>query len=134
MIQGIAHVSLIVREYQEAIDFYCGILGFSVIEDTPLEHKRWIRLKSPGGIGSEILLSKAVNEKQLASVGNQTGGRVLFFLHTNNFNEDIKNLRLRGVEISEAPSDQSYGKVAVFKDLYGNRIDLIEPLSEKIIP
>jgi catechol 2,3-dioxygenase-like lactoylglutathione lyase family enzyme len=127
MIRGIAHTALVVREYEEAIHFYCGKLGFMVVEDSKLENKRWIRLRAPGGEGSEILLSRAVNEKQLASVGNQTGGRVLFFVHTDDFDSDYATFRSLGVEFIEGPFEHSYGKVAVFLDLYGNRIDLIQP-------
>jgi catechol 2,3-dioxygenase-like lactoylglutathione lyase family enzyme len=130
MIVGIANVPLIVKEYQEAIDFYCGILGFEIIEDRKMENKRWIRLQCPGKKGSDILLSRAVGEKQLAAVGNQTGGRVLFFIHTDNFEEDYQNLKINNVEISEETRNEVYGKVLVFKDLYGNRIDLIEPIPE----
>ena len=126
MIKGIALTALIVRDYEEAIQFYCGKLGFLVSEDTQLETKRWVRIRAPGGLGSEILLSKAVDEKQKASIGNQTGGRVLFFLHTDNFEADFNKFRELGIEFIEGPFDHSYGKVAVFKDLYGNRIDLIE--------
>lgn len=126
MIIGIAQTALLVREYEEAIDFYSGKLGFHVIEDTQLPNKRWIRLQAPGKKGSEILLSKAINESQLAVVGNQAGGRVLFFLQTDHFDKEYENLTSKGVEFSEEPSIQDYGKVAVFKDLYGNRIDLIE--------
>jgi catechol 2,3-dioxygenase-like lactoylglutathione lyase family enzyme len=128
LITGIAHTALIVDEYEKAMDFYCGILGFTVSEDAPLPTgKRWVRLKAPGGKGSEILLSRAIDEKQRAAIGNQTGGRVLFFFHTNDFDSDYKLFREKGVEFIEGPWDRSYGKVAVFKDLYGNRIDLIEP-------
>ena len=128
MITGIIHTALIVDEYEKAKSFYCDILGFSVVEDTQLPTgKRWVRLKAPGGNGSEILLSKAVDEKQRAAIGNQTGGRVLFFLHTNNFDSDYKLFQSKGVQFTEGPWDEIYGKVAVFKDLYGNRIDLIQP-------
>ena len=127
MITGIVHTALVVRDYEEAMAFYCGKLGFMVVEDTPLENKRWIRLKAPGGQGSEILLSKAVDEKQRTSVGNQTGGRVLFFFQTDDFDSDYEKFRSLGVNFTEGPWEDSYGKVAVFKDLYGNRIDLIEP-------
>lgn len=127
MINEILHVPLIVREYQEAIDFYCGKLGFEIIEDTQLENKRWIRLKTPGGKGSEILLSRAADSKQRAAVGNQTGGRVLFFLGTSDFDSDYERFKADGIEFTEGPFEHNYGKVAVFKDLYGNRIDLIEP-------
>jgi catechol 2,3-dioxygenase-like lactoylglutathione lyase family enzyme len=126
MILGIAHTALVVRDYQEAIAFYCGKLGFTVAEDTQLPQKRWVRIKPPGKRGSEILLSKAVDEKQLAAVGNQAGGRVLFFFHTDDFDADYRRLVDLGVEFVEGPFDAPYGKVGVFKDLYGNRIDLIE--------
>ena len=127
MITGIAHTALVVREYEEAMEFYCGKLGFIVAEDTQLKNKRWIRLRAPGQKGSEILLSRAVDDKQRASIGNQTGGRVLFFLHTDDFDSDYATFRAAGIEFTEGPWEESYGKVAVFKDLYGNRIDLIEP-------
>jgi catechol 2,3-dioxygenase-like lactoylglutathione lyase family enzyme len=127
VITGIAYTPLIVREYDEAVEFYCGKLGFLVSEDTQLENKRWVRLKAPGGKGSEILLSRAANEQQRAAVGNQTGGRVLFFMHTNAFDEDYARFRGLGIEFTEGPFDQPHGRVAVFKDLYGNRIDLIQP-------
>jgi catechol 2,3-dioxygenase-like lactoylglutathione lyase family enzyme len=127
MITGIAQTALIVREYEEAMEFYCGKLGFIVAEDTQLEKKRWVRLRAPGGKGSEILLSKAVDDKQRAAVGNQTGGRVLFFLHTDNFDADYSRFKSSGIEFTEGPSEADHGKVAVFKDLYGNRIDLIQP-------
>lgn len=127
MIIGLAHVPLIVREYEETIEFYCGVLGFKVIEDTKLPNKRWIRLKAPGGQGSDILLSKAADDKQRAAIGNQTGGRVLFFLHTDDFDNDFKFFLSKGVELHEGPFDQPHGKVAVLKDLYGNRLDLIQP-------
>ncbi len=132
MISSIAHTALIVLEYDEAKAFYCDKLGFIVAEDTLLsEGKRWVRLKPPGDGGCEILLSRATNEVQRASVGRQTGGRVLFFFHTNSFDTDYELFQSRGVEFTEGPFHQPYGKVAVFKDLYGNRIDLIEPLSVK---
>jgi catechol 2,3-dioxygenase-like lactoylglutathione lyase family enzyme len=128
MITGIAHTALIVREYDEAKRFYCDLLGFTVAEDTLLPvGKRWVRLRAPGGAGSEILMSRAVDDKQRAAVGNQTGGRVLFFLHTDDFDGDYALFRSRGIEFTEGPWDADYGRVAVFKDLYGNRIDLIGP-------
>ena len=127
MITGIIQTALVVREYEEAISFYCEKLGFKVVEDTQLPNKRWVRLLAPGGMGSEILLSRAVDDKQLAVVGNQAGGRVFFFFHTDNFDADYELFKSRGVEFVEGPWDHDYGKVAVFQDLYGNRIDLIEP-------
>ena len=130
MITGIAHAALIVKEYEEAKEFYCEKLGFKVVEDTLLPSgKRWVRLGAPGEKGSEILLSRAVDEKQRASVGNQTGGRVLFFLHTDDFDSDYESFRSMGIEFTEGPWDDTYGRIAVFKDLYGNRIDLIGPKS-----
>jgi len=101
MITGTAHTALFVREYEEAIEFYCGKLGFIVVEDTQLKNKRWIRLRAPGGAGSEILLSRAVDDKQRASIGNQTGGRVLFFLHTDDFDSDYARFRASGIEFTE---------------------------------
>jgi catechol 2,3-dioxygenase-like lactoylglutathione lyase family enzyme len=126
MITSVAHTALLVREYDEAKEFYCHKLGFTIAEDTLLpKGKRWVRLRAPGGGGSEILLSRAVDEKQRAAVGNQTGGRVLFFLHTDDFEADYQRFRSHGVEFTEGPWDDTYGRAAVFKDLYGNRIDLI---------
>ena len=128
MIVGVAHVALIVREYEEAKQFYCGKLGFKVVEDTALlSGKSWVRLRAAGGGGSEILLSRAVDDRQRAAIGNQTGGRVLFFLHTDDFDADYERLTSAGVEFVEGPREETYGKVGVFKDLYGNRIDLIQP-------
>jgi catechol 2,3-dioxygenase-like lactoylglutathione lyase family enzyme len=127
MIRTIAHVPLIVRDYDEAIAFYCGKLGFNLVEDTQRPDKRWVRIRPGSDLGSDILLSKAVGEKQLASVGNQTGGRVLFFLHTDDFDSDYKKFKSLGVEFTEGPFDRDFGKVGIFLDLYGNRIDLIEP-------
>jgi lactoylglutathione lyase len=127
MILGIVHTALVVREYEEAKTFYCEKLGFRVLEDSPhLNGKRWVRLGAPGKQGSEILLSKATNDEQLASVGNQAGGRVLFFMQSDDFDADYASLRKKGVEFIEASREEPYGKVAVFKDLYGNRIDLVQ--------
>jgi catechol 2,3-dioxygenase-like lactoylglutathione lyase family enzyme len=120
-------VALLVRDYDEAIDFYCAKLGFLVVEDTQLrDGKRWVRLRASGDLGSEILLSKVTDEKQNVSVGNQAGGRVLFFFYCDNFEDDYKDLLSKGVQFLEGPRNEKYGKVAVFRDLYGNRIDLIE--------
>jgi catechol 2,3-dioxygenase-like lactoylglutathione lyase family enzyme len=128
MILGIVHTALLVNDYDEAKEFYCDHLGFRVVEDTPLAGgKRWVRLQAPGGKGSEILLSRADNEAQRAHVGQQTGGRVLFFFHTDDFDGDYARLAAAGIEFTEGPRQAPHGKVAVFKDLYGNRIDLIEP-------
>lgn len=130
MITSIAQVALLVRDYDEAIAFYLGKLGFRVIEDTRLKDKRWVRLKAPGEGGSEILLSRASDESQQRVVGNQAGGRVFLFLHTNDMDADYRRLRALGVEFTEEPREESYGRVAVLVDLYGNRIDLIHPASQ----
>ncbi len=128
MIRAVVHSALLVREYDEAKQFYCEKLGFEVVEDTPLARgKRWVRLRPAGKQGAEILLSRAVDERQRSSVGNQTGGRVLFFLHTDDFTADYESMCRNGVEFVEGPRIENYGTVAVFKDLYGNRIDLIQP-------
>ena len=128
MITGIIHFALLVRDYDEAKKFYCGILNFEVVEDTELDTKRWLRIAPPGYLGSEILLSKATNDQEVAQVGNQAGGRVLLFLKSDDLEADFKKLSAEGVEFAEQPRTEAYGKVAVFKDLYGNRIDLIQPL------
>jgi len=97
-----------------------------VTEDTPMPHKRWVRIAAPGKKGSEILLSRAVDDEQRSFIGKQAGGRVLFYFHTNNFDADYNLFCAKGIEFTEEPRDEDYGRVAVFKDLYGNRIDLIE--------
>lgn len=128
MITNVVHTALLVKEYDEARAFYCDKLGFVLTEDTDLgKGKRWVRLQAPGKGGSEILLSRAIDNRQRAAVGNQTGGRVLFFFHTDNFEADYAAFREKGVEFIEGPFEAPYGKVGVFKDLYGNRIDLIGP-------
>jgi catechol 2,3-dioxygenase-like lactoylglutathione lyase family enzyme len=128
MIRELVHTALLVREYEEAKRFYCEKLGFEIVEDTPLTaEKRWVRIRPPGTRGSGLLLSRAVDDGQRSAVGNQTGGRVLFFLHTDNFEADYRTLAGKGVEFVEEPRNASFGTVAVFKDLYGNRIDLIQP-------
>jgi catechol 2,3-dioxygenase-like lactoylglutathione lyase family enzyme len=125
----IAQFAVLVREYDEAIAFYCDRVGFTLIEDTAVSpRKRWARLGADDGF--TILLVRAESPDQLERVGNQVGGRVLFYLHTDDLDRDAQALRSRGVEFSEAPRQEPYGKVAVFKDLYGNRIDLIEPRAE----
>jgi catechol 2,3-dioxygenase-like lactoylglutathione lyase family enzyme len=128
MIQGVIHTALLVRDYDEAKSFYCEKLGFELVEDTLLSTgKRWVRIRPRGDQGPDILLSRAVDEDQRSVVGNQAGGRVLFFLHTDDLSADYKRMRESGVEFVEEPRNERYGNVAVFRDLYGNRIDLIEP-------
>ena len=126
MILGVAQVALLVREYDEAIAFYAGVLGFLVVEDTQLDTKRWIRLRAPGEHGAELVLSRA-NDAQREYVGNQAGGRVCLFMHTSDLDADYARLVAAGVTFTEPPRLAPYGRVAVFLDLYGNRIDLIEP-------
>jgi catechol 2,3-dioxygenase-like lactoylglutathione lyase family enzyme len=125
--QAVAAVALVVREYDEAIAYFTSRLGFALIEDTPLaDGKRWVRVAPPGG-GTALLLARAVTPDQLARVGDQTGGRVFLFLHTDDFHRDHQAMQARGVEFAEPPRDEAYGTVAVFRDLYGNRWDLIQP-------
>jgi len=128
MKQSLAHFALVVREYDEAIAFYTEKLHFQLLEDTRLsETKRWVRIAPPGSAGTGILLARAANEKQESRIGDQTGGRVFLFLHTDNFERDYQNLIDQQIEIIRPRSDEPYGKVAVFADLYGNLWDLIEP-------
>ena len=129
MIQQIAHVTLLVNDYDEAIKFYTEKLYFNLVENTYLsETKRWVLIAPPGSGGCSLLLAKAASEEQRRSVGNQAGGRVFLFLYTDNFKKDYQNLIDQGISIEREPSKESYGTVAVFKDLYGNLWDLIEPV------
>jgi catechol 2,3-dioxygenase-like lactoylglutathione lyase family enzyme len=123
----IAQITVTVRDYDEAISFYTEKLGFELLEDTDLcGGKRWVRVVPAGG-GPSILLARAVTPPQHASVGNQTGGRVFVFIETDDLERDHRAMTSRGVEFVRLPSSQEYGRVAVFKDLYGNLFDLIEP-------
>lgn len=128
MKQSLAQIALVVRDYDEAIRFYCDILQFRLLEDTPMSAtKRWVRVAPPGSDGCGLLLAKAVGPDQESRIGNQTGGRVFLFLHTDNLDRDYARLTAHGVQIVRGPSVEPYGKVAVFADLYGNLWDLIEP-------
>jgi catechol 2,3-dioxygenase-like lactoylglutathione lyase family enzyme len=129
MKQSIGCVSVVVENYDEAIRFYVDTLGFSLVEDTYLEtqDKRWVLVAPPGCAESKLLLARAVGAEQLSRVGNQTGGRVFLFLHTDDFWRDFHEYSSRGVVFVREPSEQSYGTVAVFKDLYGNLWDLLQP-------
>jgi len=128
MYQRIAHIALVVKDYDEAIEFYTKKLDFQLLEDTKLsEEKRWVMVAPKGAKECCLLLAKAANEEQLKSIGNQTGGRVFLFLFTDNFERDYEKLIQRNIEFVRPPQDFEYGKVAVFKDLYGNLWDLIEP-------
>jgi catechol 2,3-dioxygenase-like lactoylglutathione lyase family enzyme len=125
MKQQIAHFALVVADYDEAIAFYTQKLGFQLIEDTPLsETKRWV-LVSPVGSTCHILLAKAANDEQKSHIGNQTGGRVFVFLHTDNFWRDYHSFITNGIRFIREPSKEVYGTVAVFEDLYGNLWDLV---------
>ena len=127
MTQKLAQVALVVRDYDEAIRFYTDMLKFELVEDTQLSPtKRWVIVQPPGPSGCRLLLAKAVGEEQASRIGNQTGGRVFLFLHTDNFQRDYEFLKTKGVKFVREPSNESYGTVAVFADLYGNLIDLIE--------
>lgn len=126
--QSIATVALVVRDYDEALAWFTGVLGFTCVEDTDLGGgKRWVVVAPPGGKGACLLLAQAATPEQGAHVGDQTGGRVFLFLETDDFSGDFNAMAARGVTFTEAPRKERYGTVAVFTDLYGNRWDLIEP-------
>jgi catechol 2,3-dioxygenase-like lactoylglutathione lyase family enzyme len=123
----IAAATVVVRDYDEAVAFYTGRLGFRLAEDIPLGGgKRWVVVAPPGG-GTSLLLAKAATPEQAARVGDQTGGRVAFFLHTDDFWRDYRDYQARGVRFTEEPRRESYGTVAVFLDQSGNRWDLVQP-------
>ena len=127
MNQKLAHIALVVRDYDEAINFYVNKLKFDLIEDTKLsEDKRWVLIAPKGSGNSQILLAKAQGAEQQSRIGNQTGGRVFLFLQTDNFDRDYSNLISNSINIIREPKDEPYGKVCVFEDLYGNLWDLIE--------
>ena len=131
MKQRLAHIAIVVNDYDEAIKFYTERLHFDLIEDTQVsETKRWVLVRPKDRDSCCLLLAKAANEEQLSRVGNQTGGRVFLFLHTDNFERDYQNLLDHQIEIVRQPQREEYGTVAVFKDLYGNLWDLIEPTGE----
>jgi catechol 2,3-dioxygenase-like lactoylglutathione lyase family enzyme len=127
MNQKLAHIALIVRDYDEAIDFYVNKLNFNLIEDTKLtEDKRWVLIAPKGSNNCNLLLAKAANDEQKSRIGNQTGGRVFLFLNTDDFERDYSNLINNDINIIREPKVEPYGKVCVFEDLYGNLWDLIE--------
>ena len=128
MKQSIGYVALVVRDYDEAIDFYVGTLGFTLIEDTYVEaqNKRWVLVAPPGATETRLLLARAVGEEQSARIGNQTGGRVFLFLHTDDFWRDYTAYKEKGVVFVREPKEEQYGTVAVFEDLYGNLWDLLQ--------
>ncbi len=128
MYQRIAHIAIVVKDYDEAIDFYTKKLDFILLEDTKIdEKKRWVVVTPQGAKECCILLAKASEEKQLRSVGNQTGGRVFLFLFTDDFWRDYNKMVNRNVNFVRPPTEYEYGRVAVFEDLYGNLWDLLEP-------
>jgi catechol 2,3-dioxygenase-like lactoylglutathione lyase family enzyme len=123
----ITHLTIVVANYDEAIAFYTEKLGFVLIEDTPLnESKRWVLIAPDATASCQILLAKAINDEQKSRIGNQTGGRVSFFLETDNFEETYLKMNQNGIIFNEKPRNEIYGKVVVFQDLYGNLWDLIE--------
>lgn len=128
MPQHLAHVALLVDDYDRAIRWYTGKLGFDLVEDTRLsEEKRWVLLAPHGSTGCNILLARAANTAQTKAIGDQSGGRVFLFLHTDDFHRDHTHMRTQGVEFVREPVNERWGTVAVFKDLYGNLWDLIGP-------
>ncbi|HLJ97580.1 MAG TPA: VOC family protein [Gemmataceae bacterium] len=131
--QSLGLVAIVVRDYDEAIDFYVGTLGFELIEDTPIpeQDKRWVVVAPPGSTGSRLLLARAVGLEQGSRIGNQTGGRVFLFLYTDDFWRDYRAYERKGVIFIRDPKEESYGTVAVFRDLYGNLWDLLQPKQQR---
>ena len=130
MKQSIIHVALVVRDYDEAIAFYCQKLHFELVEDTyqPKQDKRWVVVSPPGSSGTTLLLARASKPEQEEFIGRQTGGRVFLFLSTDSFWRDYNEMLSIGIKFVREPKTESYGTVAVFEDLYGNLWDLIEPI------
>jgi catechol 2,3-dioxygenase-like lactoylglutathione lyase family enzyme len=127
MRQTIGHIALVVRDYDEAIEFFTRTLNFKLIEDTRLsDTKRWVLVAPPGSQGSSLLLAQAASPEQASRIGNQTGGRVFLFLHTDDFWRDYNEMTARRVKFIRPPNEEVYGIVAVFEDLYGNQWDLLE--------
>jgi len=129
MRQAIVHAALVVRDYDEAIEFFCRKLHFTLVEDSyqPEQDKRWVVVAPPGSSGTSLLLARASTPEQAAFVGNQAGGRVFLFLSTDDFWRDYNQMLSAGIRFVREPKNAPYGTVAVFEDLYGNRWDLIEP-------
>ena len=130
MPQSLAHIALVVRDYDEALAFYVGKLGFALVEDTPVpeQAKRWVTIRPPGAgpQATTLLLARASTPEQAGFIGDQAGGRVFLFLRTDDFDRDFEAMRAQGIEFVRPPADMPYGRVAVFLDLYGNRWDLVE--------
>ena len=130
MDRSIVQLAFLVRDYDEAISFFIDKLRFNLVEDTPLGGgKRWVVVSPSGLRGASLLLAKAANPEQLAYVGKQGGGRVFLFLHTSDFWADYRHMQAHGVQFAEEPRQESYGRVVVFYDLYGNKWDLVQPAS-----
>ena len=129
MKQSIAHVALVVRDYDEAIEFFTKQLCFHLVEDTyqPKQDKRWVVVSPPRSTGTTLLLAKASTDEQRNAIGNQTGGRVFLFLFTDDFWRDYEQMSARGVKFVREPKEEAYGTVSVFEDLYGNLWDLVQP-------
>lgn len=131
MQQQLGSVTFLGRDYDEAVAFFTRQLRFELAEDTPLGGgKRWVRVAPPGSAGPALLLARAATPEQAAAVGNQAGGRVFLFLHTDDFAHDHAEMQARGVRFLEEPRHETYGTVAVFADLYGNKWDLLQPRAE----
>ncbi len=128
MVQSIVHIALVVKDYDEAIEFYTKKLHFELIEDTyqAEQDKRWVVVAPPGSKGTTLLLARASKLEQKPFIGNQAGGRVFLFLRTDDFKRDYTEMKLNGIEFVREPKEQPYGTVAVFKDLYGNLWDLVQ--------
>lgn len=129
--QSLGYVALVVRDYDEAIDYFTKKLGFVVVEDSPSNDrngrvKRWVLIAPAGSSGTKLLLAKAANPEEASRIGDQTGGRVFLFLHTDDFWRDYKTMNERGVTFVRAPREEPYGTVGVFEDLYGNKWDLLQ--------
>lgn len=136
MKQFLGLTAIVVTDYDEAIDFYVGTLGFELIEDSyvPEQQKRWVVVAPPGSKESRLLLARAVGDEQSSRIGNQTGGRVFLFLYTDDFWRDYEAYRARGVEFVREPKEEPYGTVAVFADLYGNLWDLFQAGQDQVTP
>lgn len=131
MNQSLGYVALVVRDYDEAIAYFTQSLGFELIEDSGSKDrqgrdKRWVLVAPKGSYGTRLLLARASNEEEASRIGNQTGGRVFLFLHTDDFWRDYEAMKARGVKFRETPREEPYGTVAVFEDLYGNKWDLLQ--------
>jgi catechol 2,3-dioxygenase-like lactoylglutathione lyase family enzyme len=136
MKQSLGLVSLIVRDYDEALDFFVGKLGFVLVEDSfiPEQSKRWVVISPPGASESRLLLARASTEDERSRIGDQTGGRVFLFLYTDDFHRDYEAYRAKGIVFVRGPKEEPYGTVAVFKDLYGNLWDLLQRREPPVRP